>query len=171
MLPGPCKAAQVLRRDGIIETLKNGKYLQDAIVVDRQGQQRVLELEDKLEERDRVIEKLRGEMKRAEESSSSSLVAEEAEEAKVDPATMSADEDGHRQLDGELDPEHRSKGAEVKEEENPVDYGTAEEAMGKDDDEGEGGNAGNEKGEKEEKEEKGEKEEKEEDSARRQEQT
>lgn len=52
---GPCLAARVARRDGIIETLKNGQYLQDAIVVDRQGQQRVLELENEIEARDITI--------------------------------------------------------------------------------------------------------------------
>ena len=37
---------QVSRRDGVIETLKSGKYLQDAIVVHRQTEVRVLELND-----------------------------------------------------------------------------------------------------------------------------
>ena len=52
---GPWRRAKVQRRDGVIETLKSGQYLQDAISVDRQSQQRVLELENLLEARDAAI--------------------------------------------------------------------------------------------------------------------
>ena len=133
------------RRDGIIETLKNGKYLQDAIVVDRQGQQRVLELENKLDERDRVIEELKGKLNpkktAAEEEEESSAAAaavavavagaetkaeasEEASEEAVAEAqadlSSSADGDDHdhRPDDGgDVDPESMAEEAEDKNEE------------------------------------------------------